>query len=155
MDKDQWEAISRALKAPFEPDEVEWRVQGKPTANNKVQLLAYIDARCVQDRLDSTVGAENWTFKWEPVAILNGAVTVAKGILTIHGVPKEDVGDSGSIEPSKSAVSDALKRAAVQWGVGRYLYELPAVWAPLDENGRVSEDFLKKLSNRLAQRAAS
>ena len=154
MDKDQWEAISRALRAPFEADQVEWRVQGKPNGDGRAQILAYIDARAVQDRLDSTVGAENWTFKWEPVAVVNGAVVVAKGILSIHGVPTEDVGDSGSIEPSKSAVSDALKRAAVQWGVGRYLYGLPVVWATLDEKGKIPAAFLEKLSNRLAQLAS-
>ena len=155
MDKDQWEALRRDLAAPFEADEVEWRVQGKPGADGKAQILAYIDARAVQDRLDTIVGPQNWTFKWEPISIVNGALMVAKGILSIHGVPKEDVGDAGNFEPSKSAVSDALKRAAVQWGIGRYLYELPVVRVPLDEKGRIPEATLKQLSSRLAQRAAS
>ena len=153
MDRDQWEAISRALKAPFQ--EVEWRVQGKPSPNERAQVLAYIDARHVQERLDQVLGCENWTFKWEPAALANGAVLVAKGILTIHGIPKEDIGDSGNFEPNKSAVSDAMKRAAVQWGVGRYLYELPTVWVSLDEKGKIPQAKLDELNRRLAARVAS
>jgi hypothetical protein len=29
-------------------------------------------------------------------------------------------------------MSDAFKRAAVKWGIGRYLYRLPNVWAPCE-----------------------
>ena len=49
---------------------------------------------------------------------------------------KSDVG-SMSEQPDggdrmKAAFSDALKRAAVKFGVGRYLYRLTAVWADYD-----------------------
>jgi hypothetical protein len=33
-------------------------------------------------------------------------------------------------------LSDALKRAAVRWGVGRYLYELKSPWVALEAAGR-------------------
>src|SRR5207249_11297034 len=32
----------------------------------------------------------------------------------------------------KAAFSDALKRAAVKFGIGRYLYRLPALWVDYD-----------------------
>jgi hypothetical protein len=32
-----------------------------------------------------------------------------------------------------------MKRAAVQWGIGRYLYRLPQQWVRLDERGRFAE----------------
>src|SRR5205823_3297906 len=51
-------------------------------------------------------------------------------------VMKMDVGgpseqpDGG--DRMKAAFSDALKRAAVKFGVGRYLYRLPAQWVDYD-----------------------
>ena len=36
----------------------------------------------------------------------------------------------------KAAFSDALKRAAVKFGVGRYLYRLPAQWLDYDSQKR-------------------
>jgi hypothetical protein len=32
----------------------------------------------------------------------------------------------------KAAFSDALKRAAAKWGIGRYLRYLPAIWVAYD-----------------------
>jgi hypothetical protein len=50
------------------------------------------------------------------------------------GVTKEDVGEGDSL---KAAFSDALKRAAVKFGVGRYLYRLEKQWVDYDpEKGR-------------------
>jgi hypothetical protein len=45
------------------------------------------------------------------------------------GSPSEqpDAGDR-----LKAAFSDALKRAAVKWGIGRYLYRLPSQWVDYD-----------------------
>jgi hypothetical protein len=76
---------------------------------------------------------------------------VAKGTLTIFGVSKSDVGDASNFEGTKGTISDALKRAAVMFGVARYLYDLPQVWVTL-ENGRIPEATLKQLQMRLAQR---
>ena len=63
-------------------------------------------------------------------------------ITTINGkaITHEDVG-SESKQPNegdrnKAAVSDAFKRAAVKFGVGRYLYRLGMKWVPYDEQMR-------------------
>lgn len=125
-----WAAISAALRAPFDPDDVDFRVQGKANAEGKAQVVTYIDARCVQDRLDEVVcGA--WSFTWEPVTLAGSELHVVKGRLTIHGVTREDVGTASNFEASKGAVSDALKRAAVSFGIGRYLYAIPSEWVPV------------------------
>src|SRR5207248_98234 len=55
-------------------------------------------------------------------------------------VTKVDVG-SPSEQPDehdrvKAAFSDALKRAAVKFGVGRYLYRLPSTWCDYDPQKR-------------------
>lgn len=144
-----WQA---QLRLPFDPEQVHWRVQGKAIPNSRAQVTAYLDARDVQDRLDAVVGAENWAFQWMPVVTSEKALLVAKGTLTIYGIVKEDVGDASNWEGNKGTVSDALKRAGVMWGIGRYLYSLPDVWITLDAKGEISEATLKGLQASLARR---
>lgn len=133
------------LAKPFSPDQVSWRAQGKPTPNTRVQVVAYLDARDVQDRLDSAVGAGNWTFDWTPIVTNATGLLVAKGTITIFGVSKSDVGDASSIEGTKGTVSDAFKRAAVMWGIGRELYSLGKQDALLDARGHITAPELKRL----------
>ncbi len=97
--------------------------------------MAYVDPRVVSERLDQAVGGE-WSFHWEPLGV-QGDRLVVKSSLTVMGVTREDVGeyvlsDRDQADPWKSAVSDALKRAAVHFGVGRYLYWLEAIWCSYD-----------------------
>ena len=51
-------------------------------------------------------------------------------------VTKSDgAGDTGT-EGEKGAISDAKKRAAVQFGIGRYLYAIKLNWVDLDKYGK-------------------
>jgi len=111
-----WARIRRELAAPFAAADV----KTKPGRGR--EQVSYVDARTVAERLDAVVGPENWAFDWLPMIVSEDAIHVVKGTLTIYGVSKADIGDSEKIEPNKGAVSDALKRAAVLWGIGRYLY---------------------------------
>lgn len=147
-----WRQIGRALAAPFPPEAISWRPQGKTGAHKRVQLLPYIDARDVQERLDDVVGAGGWSFQLEPLVVGGDELMVARGRLTILGVTKDDVGTASNWEPSKGCASDALKRAAVLFGIGRYLYALPEVWVTLDGEGNVPAAMLEKLRERLASR---
>ena len=118
-----WERIDRELTVPFAVEDIDFRPQGTLGADGKGRVVGYIDARAVQERLDRAVGREHWSFTWEAI-LMDKHIRVVKGILIIHGVRKEDVGDSvdQATEPTKAAVSDAQKRVAVQWGIGRELY---------------------------------
>lgn len=130
---DQWQEIARKLQAPFAREDVEFRVQGRVSEQSgRAQVVAYVDARVVQDRLDAVVGPGNWSYDWEPVSIENGQVMLAKGTLTICGVSKSDIGSASNFEQSLGCVSHAFKRAAVHWGVGRYLYGLPMAWVSVE-----------------------
>ena len=83
--------------------------------------FSYVDARAVAQRLDDVVGPAGWNFTVDVAAS-----DVVKGSLSIGGVVREDIGYPNSdddAEPYKSAVSDALKRCAVLFGIGRHLYE--------------------------------
>ncbi len=130
-----WRVIRAQLAAPFDPSEVDFRVQGgtfEKQGKHYAKVIAYIDARAVQDRLDAVCGLDGWVFDWQPIATAGNKVMAAKGVLTIHGISKSDVGDGGDTEPTKASVSDALKRSAVMFGVGRYLYSLGAEWAEVE-----------------------
>lgn len=125
--------ITEALAAPFDPSEVKFKPQS--VKGNRALALAYVDARVIQDRLDDVLGVDGWQDEYE--CLPDGSV-VCKLQLRIgtDWVTKMDVG-SPSEQPDggdrlKAAFSDALKRAAVKFGVGRYLYRQPAQWADFD-----------------------
>ena len=130
-----WKAIHAGLSAPFDPADVDFRPQGQLTDRGQGMALAYIDARAVMDRLDAVVGPENW-YGFPDVLIADNAVRVVRYGLTIHGVTKYAIGDAADTEASKSADSDGLKRAAVPWGIGRYLYALPREWVKGEARGK-------------------
>lgn len=120
--------IQDALGAAFPEDEIEFLPRA--TSNGKALGLPYIDARAVMNRLDSVVGVGNWNFDFD---VVSPDCKMIKGRLTVLGVTKCDAGEGSTEEEVlKSAVSDALKRCAVHFGIGRYLYYLPRVWAPFD-----------------------
>ena len=126
-------AVLSALAAPFDRSEVKFRPG--TVSGNRALALPYIDARAVQDRLDAAVGAANWQDAYE---FLADGSALCRLQLRIDGewIVKADVGglseqpDEG--DRHKAAVSDALKRAAVKWGVGRYLYRVAPIWADYD-----------------------
>jgi hypothetical protein len=125
-------SVTEALSAPFPEDEIEYLPRA--VSGGKALAIAYIEARSVMRRLDTVVGAPHWSFDFEP---LTPDCKRVKGRLTVLGVTKCDAGEAaGEDEALKSAVSDALKRCAVHFGVGRYLYYLPSVWTPYDAQRR-------------------
>ena len=87
------------------------------------------------DRLDDVVGPENWTndFTESP----NGGVLCTLGIRVDEDawVYKTDGADNTEIERVKGGLSNAMKRAGVQWGIGRYLYRLPRTFATFGDTG--------------------
>ena len=120
-----------ALSAEFPRDAVHWRPQGKPLSkdgrNPVCMALAYIDARDVMDRLDEVCGTDRW--QTEFMETPKGRVICRIGILTENGwVWKGDGAGDTDVESEKGGISDALKRAAVSWGIGRYLYRLKSPW---------------------------
>ncbi len=150
LTRDEWDDIARRLREPFDPNDVDFRVQGRASEQTgKAQAVAYMDARAVQDRLDAVVGIGNWSFDWQPLVVEQGEVMVAKGTLTIHGVSKSDVGSASNFEQSLGAVSHCFKRAAVHWGIGRYLYNLPMAWVAVERGGRIAEPVLRELRTKL------
>jgi hypothetical protein len=125
------------LSEPFEPSEVKF----KPAvvSGNRAMALAYVDARVVQDRLDDALGVEGWQDDYE--CREDGSVICRlRCLIGGEWIQKVDVGGP-SEQPDggdrlKAAFSDALKRAAVKFGVGRYLYRVPNQWVDYDAQKR-------------------
>ena len=53
-------------------------------------------------------------------------------------IEKIDGAENTDFESIKGGISDSFKRAAVLWGIGRYLYLFDAKWATLDERKRIA-----------------
>ena len=130
------------LKKPFPVSSLKWRIGNKNREGTKANMLVYVDARMVQDRLDEVVGAGNWQFETRSMNSVNrqGNTFTIIGRLGIkindEWIWKEDGAENSDIEAAKGGISDAFKRAAVQWGIGRYLYNASdySTWAEVKSN---------------------
>ena len=142
--------IINKLRAPFGPDRIEWRVGScgeKQDGSVWARCLAYIDNRAAMERLDEVYG-QAWSHSEEFKQI--GTQAVCTVTITIEsprgeGIPlfpyRSVTGSccveaNGDIDPFKSAASGAMKRAVVNLGIGRYLYDLPEAWAVIDPKGK-------------------
>jgi hypothetical protein len=123
----------RGLHAPFNAKDVEFRPGATTKDKTKAIGLAYVDKRIYEDRLDNIVGTENWSVEYRHLG--ENAIICR---LTIAGVVREDVGEFSKDDVSSfpTAVAQAFKRACSSFGLGRYLYSLPQVWAEYDAERR-------------------
>jgi hypothetical protein len=123
-----WDQIRAELSAPFPQSELEWRFQLAKKGESRGMMLPFVSARAIMDRLDAVVGAGGWfdEVRRDPSGawICRLHIRADNGASIFH----EDVAPETDIEPAKGGASDALKRAAVKFGIGRYLYFLPRYW---------------------------
>jgi hypothetical protein len=134
---DEEKALFTELAAPFPETEIRWKPQ--TVSGNRALAVAYVDARCVMDRLDEVLGPAGWQDSYELLA--GGCVKCELSVrVEDEWITKSDVGapseQSAECDQTKSAFSDALKRAAVKLGIGRYLYRLPKQWLGYDPQRR-------------------
>jgi hypothetical protein len=129
--------LLQELERPFPPERIHWRCGARTKSRDKGIPLAYIDARDVMRRLDDVCGAY-WQNRYNLAA--DGLLICEIG-LQIDGewIWRANGAGDTQVEAEKGKASDAFKRAAVQWGVGRYLYSLPNVWLPINEFGNFIE----------------
>lgn len=126
-------AVAAALKAPFSTDEIKWLP--KNVKDGRCLALPYLDARAVEDRLDDVFGIDGWQDSY--FALTDGSMLCTlRCFINGQWIEKSDSG-SPSEQPdagdrTKAACSDALKRAAVKFGIGRFLYKMKKIWADFD-----------------------
>lgn len=116
----------------------QWRVQSRSKDKSKAICTAYIDARDVMKVLDEHC---EWEVQYKELA---GFLFAGIGIKIDGAVMwrwdcgqriEDNPQDQMYEQAGKSAASDAFKRAAVMWGVGRFLYDLETVTLPCDQYG--------------------
>jgi hypothetical protein len=132
--------IAAKLAAPFDPNIVSWRVGPTTKDKTKGMALAYLDARDVMRRLDEVCGPEGWQneYPWSDgkrVVCRIGIKITAEDRNSFEWIWKSDGAGDSDEEGEKGALSGAFKRAAVHWGIGRYLYDCKTPWVPIEAKG--------------------
>jgi hypothetical protein len=129
-------SIEQRLQAPFAPADIEWRVQREVRNGEAVMVIPYVTNRAIQHRLDEVFGAFGWENRFLPGA--NGGILCELRIRnpeTGEWVTKQDGAENTQVEAVKGGMSSAMKRTAVQLGIGRYLYYLDFQYMPLKDRG--------------------
>lgn len=153
--QEEREAYQR-LSEPLPYADIKLKIQTYNKDKTKGLIVAYVDARTVQDRLNEALGIFGWGVSYEEILMTDKrwAVKCKLSILKSDGtvVVHSDVGEgtpngNDADNMIKGAYSDAFKRAAVHIGIGRDLYSLPKIWAELEGQERYktikSEDGVK------------
>ena len=119
-------------------NEIECRIGTIKKDGSGLSLLLYKDARCDMNILDETVGATNWKKKYD---LIDGQLFCTIEIYDEdknEWVGKQDVGTESNTEAEKGRASDAQKRSAFAWGIGRELYTAPFIWITA-ENANIKQ----------------
>ena len=122
----------KTLARPFPDDKLGVKIQSVSKNKDKAMLVLYLQHTDVMDRLEEV--DPGWSAKTlERWIITDQGISThyCRTELTILGVTRENVGDGN--EP-KGAHSDSIKRAAMTFGVGRYLYDSELVWVDYNES---------------------
>lgn len=130
------------LKRPFPAEKVHWRIGATNVdkdgnlkwGDSPVgQAMCYIDARDVMKRLD-----ELFPMQWQDIYSHAGEVYICQIGIKVgeEWLWRANGAGNTGFEPEKGGMSDAFKRAAVQWGIGQYLYRIPAEWRTIHKPGR-------------------
>ena len=139
-----FDAVLAELTQPFDPEVVEFKAGATTQDKARALALAYVDARVYQARLDAV--APDW--RNEYTREYAGDRVVVTCALTVAGVTRQAIGESlqasarhdGSTvieeNAATSAEAQAFKRACSAFGLGRYLYSVPQVWAEYDAQRR-------------------
>jgi hypothetical protein len=138
------------LKDPFSLFDVEWRIQSAGFKRDKAiwaKCLVYITNRAIMDRLDEVCGPENWRNEYAPAP--EGG-TLCGISIRINGewITKWDGAEKTAIDAVKGGLSGSMKRAGVQWGIGRYLYNIKENWAKVSEGGELDGSFKDKVDKK-------
>lgn len=149
------------LAAPFDPEKISWRVGSTTADKKKGMALAYVDARDVMARLDEVCGPGGWQCRYPHAGqktvceiginlTANDWQSVSHAAIDPIGVQwvwKSDGAGDTDFEADKGALSDAFKRAAVRWGIGRYLYDMAAPWVAIEPAGKSFKIVASEMGN--------
>ena len=126
-----WPTLLERLAQPFPASSIYWRAGVVSRDKKRAQALPYAEPRIYEDRLNQVCpGLWGVSFRsWGESRII---CDLTIGELTRSSTGEENEG----FAPGTAAEAQAFKRACVKFGLGRYLYDIPIVWVPYDENAR-------------------
>lgn len=141
--------LAELLQAPFPASDIEWRVSRTVSTSKgpKSIVLAYVTNRAIMNRLDEVFGFGNWKNEykeWRDKSVLCGISVKIDG----EWITKWDGADETNYEATKGGFSSSMKRAAVQWGIGRYLYNLDENWVDIKDRGEHYINTKIKINNK-------
>ncbi|HEV3469400.1 MAG TPA: Rad52/Rad22 family DNA repair protein [Pyrinomonadaceae bacterium] len=111
----------RQLKQPVDPKLIKTR-EGWTDRNGNKHMVEYVEWHTVADLLDRI--APTWSHSVRGIVQIGDMVAVTAAI-SIDGVTREGVGTGNADNETgiKKAEHDALKRAAIKFGIARELYQ--------------------------------
>lgn len=152
------------LSLAFEEEEIEWRIQSAGETKGRIwaRVVPYVTNRAVQQRLDDVCGPENWSNEFTKgpdggvlcglsirVPVITTNLTTGEVVESQEFVTKWDGAENTDVEGVRGGLSSAMKRAAVQWGIGRFLYALEEMFANVHEKGRHRGKLSEKYGNKV------
>lgn len=128
MSENKYNELRKLLTAPLAH---KWRVQSFSKNKPSAACVAYIDARQVAARLDEAC-VQGLIEGWERAHEVINDNLYCHLSLWIDGrkYTRSDCGVESQTEGEKGESSDAFKRAAVNWGIGRFLYDMDVQYVP-------------------------
>lgn len=145
------EEIQKKLAEPFDEREIEWRVlRAFKAKNGKAYAFVapYVESRAIMNRLDNVLGVGSWENEFKEIhnGILCG--------IRIHlqeqkSIIKYDGADLTDFEATKGGLSGAFKRAAVQWGIGRYLYNLSETMVEIFPDTKKGKNYINDSKKKI------
>ncbi|MBK7393235.1 MAG: hypothetical protein IPI64_08025 [Chloracidobacterium sp.] len=137
----------KELRKTVDPNLIRQRA-GRRDRDGNVHMVEYVEWHTVADVLDDN--APNWAHAVKDIRSIGDIVTVTVAI-TIDGVTREGIGTGKAISETgiKKAEHDALKRAAVKFGIARELYKKEFDAIEQTDEGQVFEP--KAISDPIAK----
>lgn len=116
----EFEAVLAALTEPLPDSAIKQRIGWRDSSGSE-RWVDYIEWYAAADILDRV--CPDWSHEVRDVTVIGDLVAVTAAI-TIKGVTRCGIGVESALDERgiKSAEHDALKRAAVKFGLARYLY---------------------------------
>ncbi|MCU5391787.1 Rad52/Rad22 family DNA repair protein [Bacillus paranthracis] len=117
--------IMESLQAEFPFEQLGWKIINTFESHGRffAFVAPFVDARAIQDRFDEVFGIDNWQVSYEKWGEKATKCTISV-FLNERWISKEDGSEESDYSSVKGGFSNSLKRAAVLWGVGRYLYNV-------------------------------
>ncbi|KAB2499841.1 hypothetical protein F8158_09720 [Bacillus cereus] len=114
-----------SLQAEFPVEQLGWKIINTFESQGRffAFVAPFVDARSIQDRFDEVFGIDNWQVSYEKWGEKATKCTISV-FLNERWISKEDGSEESDYSSVKGGFSNSLKRAAVLWGVGRYLYNI-------------------------------